>query len=855
MSIWKRILLFLTTFLLVLGLICIPFRGSLPSWIATLRNSWDDVPYQLVGAGASGTSCAAAVEEDGVLSLCFFDPLSKKSATKWEITLPEKAAQGDLCMLYPDNEECAFLGVYEEDSHYLSLYRLRKGETVELLLREECAGSSVEARQNNRALSSVSRQQEILYFTLLTGEDTICVYSYNQEDGFNFMRESARNGTLSAVALSDRTYRGEEGELLLTYVGNGIYYLNGQVMKVFYADLSTETHDVGMVKLEEYIGDCQLTSISLTQSGSALLLLDGQRLILVEENGSQDLTDLLFTSRTGCIIRVAALAAAALIVSILLYWFLVGRSRGRLPLAAFWGVVSLALFLLAGVVILCVFFTPVKEQIELMEKLELTDDIVDLALTEHSIGDASLPDILSRSLADTNGMQTNGLRVEQVHQEGDKWFVPLGIRAEAAPSVRMACLSKAEENDGVAAEKSGGRFWYCMKQGEQALFISYDWAETDVPSKLDHTILIGMAALAAAVLVVLMLIGRDVRRTSRGLERYAGDQEWVKVRVSGGDELEGMASTLNSLAADRREEERRREQIITSYRRFVPEEILKLLGKRSVLDVDQHTIASRQMAVMRITFRFPDPVYTNAANTMLMFDSVNQVIEHTASIVRQKGGVVFNIAYNGYDVVMELDLRQVISTAVAVRQEVLTFNEQRALDALPTVVLRITIDEGGVILGIVGDQAQLEPSTVSDCFATLVELAKVCDMTESNILCTESITAGMEGYGSRYVGKCSIGGKMVRTYEVFDGDLYEVRKGKEAGLRQFSEGVLSLYSGDISRAKRVFLDLVRDTPLDGCARYYLYLADKLTEDEVLNGLALNVGLGLDWTESERRDGE
>ena len=367
--------------------------------------------------------------------------------------------------------------------------------------------------------------------------------------------------------------------------------------------------------------------------------------------------------------------------------------------------------------------------------------------------------------------------------------------------------------------------------------------------RIEQSIVWGFVSLAAAILAILFLIGRDVRSTSRGLERFTGDQEWKKVRVSGGDELEGMASTLNSMAAERRDEERRRERLISSYRRFVPEEVLNLLGKHSVLDVDQDTIAFRQMAVMQISFYFPDPVYTNAVNTRLMFDSVNQVIERTASIVRQKGGVVFNFAYSGYDVVMERDPRQVISTAVAVRQEVLALNQQRAQDALPTVKLRIAADTGGVIFGIVGDQSHLEPSTISDSFATLSELIEICEKAEANILCTESIVSGVEGYGSRYIGRCFAGHRPIRVYEVFDGDPYEVRKGKEVGLRRFSEGVLSLYSGEIIQAKRTFLDLVRDTPQDGCARYYLYLADKLTEDEVLGGVSLNGRMEMDDDET------
>lgn len=847
MRIWKRILLFLAVFLLVLGTTCLPFREMLPSWLATLRGGWADRPYQIAEVGSDRMICAARVEKDGDLRLRFFDPTERKSLKKWDIPLPEEAAEGELCLLYPVGDECAFLGVYEENASYLSLYRLQKGGQAERLLREDCVGDTLGAKRLSRVFSSVARQQDKLYFTLLA-EDVLRTYVYTQENGFVAEGELERGTSASAVSLSDGTFWGEDGELELTYSGNGLYYLDGKELVVRFADLTTETHTKEL-KLEETISDHQLTSVSLTQEGNALLLLDGHLLLLVSENGVQDLTEKLFLSRGDCIVRVGALLAEALIVSLFVCWILVGQSRGRLPLAVYWGIVSLALFLAAGLIMLGLY-APVKEYTELMQKFELTDDIVDLALAEHQMTDERLPKMIYNALEETNSISIRGLKVVPVHQENEKWYLTSGLRSEADSGSYLACMESAANGDGIAAMRLADRFWYVMTRGENGIYVSYQWGEFNEPALLKGVVVVGLCALAAATVMVLFLVGHDVKRISRGLEHYAADQEWERVRVSGGDELEGMASTLNSLAADRRDEERKRQRIIKSYRRFVPEEILALLGKSSVLDVDQNTIASRRMAVMRVTFRFADPVYTNSGNIRLMFESVNEVIERTAPIVRQKGGVVFNFAYNGYDVVMEQDSRQVISTAVAVRQEVLALNEQRAQNALPTVILRIAIDEGGVILGIVGDQAQLEPSAVSDSWSTLFELLDVCNRTESNILCTEAFFAGVEGYSSRYVGRCAIGHRSSRVYEVFDGDPYEVRKAKEAGLRQFSEGVLSLYSGDVAHAKRVFLDLVRDTPQDGCARYYLYLSDKLTMDEVLGGLTLNGGRGHDWSADE-----
>ena len=157
----------------------------------------------------------------------------------------------------------------------------------------------------------------------------------------------------------------------------------------------------------------------------------------------------------------------------------------------------------------------------------------------------------------------------------------------------------------------------------------------------------------------------------------------------------------------------------------------------------------------------------------------------------------------------------------------LSLNEQRAIDGLPTVTLRIALDVGEVMIGIVGDENQMEPATISSSFTTARHLIGLAGRLEAGILCTENVIAGAAGYGSRYMGKTRQGDDMLRVYEIFDGDPYGIRRGKETSGRQFSQGVFALYSHDFAAAKRIFLELVHDHPGDGGARYYLYLADRL----------------------------
>ena len=372
-------------------------------------------------------------------------------------------------------------------------------------------------------------------------------------------------------------------------------------------------------------------------------------------------------------------------------------------------------------------------------------------------------------------------------------------------------------------------YTYAFALGGRVVMITLDAENSAAVSEIEPKVLLAVGAIVLTAVLILAAVGRGVRYLGRGLERYARQEPWKRLNLRTADELEGIASSLNSMAADREKEERQRNRMVESYRRFVPEKVLELLGRQSILDVDKDTISTREMAVMMVSFSFPEAVYSLAGNSRLLFDSVNDVIERTAPIAARQGGTVFNFAYDGYDVVMEKNPARLVSTAVALQQEALAFNQRRAQEGLPTVTFRIALDVGSVMLGIVGDDGQLEPTAISSSFSTVRTLIGLCDKLDAGILCTEAISAGLEGYGSRYLGKCRVDGASVRVYEVFDGDPYEARKAKEASLRRFYQGVQDFYSGDAASAKRAFLELVHNAPEDGGARYYLYLADRFSD--------------------------
>ena len=346
-------------------------------------------------------------------------------------------------------------------------------------------------------------------------------------------------------------------------------------------------------------------------------------------------------------------------------------------------------------------------------------------------------------------------------------------------------------------------------------------ASQQLPAK---SLFYSLLLLAAVAILILVRINRDVRLLAEKVEKVSAGGDTIKLRT--GDELQSMASTLSGLSESIRKQMREREDVERAYRRFVPERVLNLLGKRTIEEVDKHTFTSGRMFVMKVRFAFPDYMYSSSADNRVLFNSINEVIERTASVAEQHEGTVFNFAHDGYEVVMKRDSAELVSAAVSMAQEVISLNAVRVERDLPEVTFRIALDVGNVMIGIVGDSEQMEPTTISSSFSTVRTLIQLAGQLEAGILCTEAIAGGAKGYGSRYLGKAS-GETPQRVYEIFDADDYGVRKGKAATVKRFSQGLFALYSGDRAEAKHIFLELAHDYPNDGAVRYYLYLVDRM----------------------------
>ncbi len=818
------------------------------SW-DTLRGAPGGDAWEIVGTG-SGKVAAAAGWRGGELTVRWFSTDGARLSER-RVPLPDEMTGGTIVRLLPVRDGLAYVGLYGPNAQRLYLCRIDADREPERLLALDCGGDSSMERAGRTALSELTNEDGVISFAVQTGgplERYICRESGGLEavgtdsatgDGALSILSTpdgalllGGTGTLSLNGNRAGAALGGQTVTHLTQGRGGWYYIDAARLEVCFVDAAlSASYRVLRLNTELDGTERSLTSAALTRDETALLLLDGTVLTLTDAAGTRELTGILRPTALRAGLSLAKYALFAVAAAAVLWLLLCGLRRGYAPLVVFRGGIFVAAALLCFTVLRFAWIIPMQREAALRDNEVLVSGVLRAAHAEDRLGDGKLAYDVCGMLEGTGAERGRNVRVLAAELTEDGWTTADGSLAAASDAFDPA-LTEAAQEASPACEIRGGAFRYTLAADGRSLSIRVEDPYVPDDAYVYKPLLTGFAALALLALVILFTVGLDVRRISGKMERISrgGVPEQLNLRT--GDELESMASIMNSLGVSMKKQEEERERVEHSYRRFVPEKVLALLGKKTIQEVDKSAFAARRMAVMTVWFSFPDALYTDMRNSRLLFDSVNEVIERTASIVARKGGTVFHFAYNGFDVVMD-EGGEAVSTAVAMQQEVLSFNETRMQNGLPRVTLRIALDKGNVMLGIVGDTSQMEPTTISSSLSTVQELIELCNRLKAGILCTEAIISERQEYGNRYMGKCTVGSQSVRVYEVFDGDEFSVRRGKSSSLRDFSKGVYDLYGGDAAGAKHMFLKLAHNYPLDGGARYYLYLADRLEHDPSL----------------------
>ncbi|MBX7056768.1 MAG: MASE1 domain-containing protein [Leptospirales bacterium] len=241
-----------------------------------------------------------------------------------------------------------------------------------------------------------------------------------------------------------------------------------------------------------------------------------------------------------------------------------------------------------------------------------------------------------------------------------------------------------------------------------------------------------------------------------------------------------------------------------SFYRFVPADFVRVLGRRSALDIQLGDTREADVAVLFSDVRSFTSI-SEKLSPRENIELINAYLARMAPIVESHGGFIDKFIG---DAIMALFVEggggqspadRAVASAVAMRRALLQFNALRSRSGELPIEVGIGISNGPVILGTVGGLERLDTTAIGDTVNLASRLESLTGRFGLPLLVSASTVQNLSAPGAwqmRPLGVVTVKGKTrpVEIYEVFDADDPEQAQRKVQSGDNFSQA-FPLYVG------------------------------------------------------------
>lgn len=196
-------------------------------------------------------------------------------------------------------------------------------------------------------------------------------------------------------------------------------------------------------------------------------------------------------------------------------------------------------------------------------------------------------------------------------------------------------------------------------------------------------------------------------------------------------------------------------------RRFVPEELTRILGKRSIVDVALGDHVEGNMGVVFSDLR----AFTTLSERLSpdeTFRFLNEYLREIGPVTRAHGGYIDKYVGDAILAIFPDGPDDALSAALAMQRQVDIFNEVQSRAGKPPVTIGVGVHAGPLVLGIIGETERLEGTVIADCVNLASRLEGLCEDFGVRIITTEECLAATKDparYPTRFLGAVPVRGK------------------------------------------------------------------------------------------------
>lgn len=287
-----------------------------------------------------------------------------------------------------------------------------------------------------------------------------------------------------------------------------------------------------------------------------------------------------------------------------------------------------------------------------------------------------------------------------------------------------------------------------------------------------------------------------------------------------------------------------------SLSRYSPHEMLGILGKSSVIDVELGNHAEKFMSVLFADIR-DFTTLSEVMSPQQTFDMINSYLVTMSPVISAHHGIIDK--YIG-DAIMALfpdSADAAVQASLSLLGRLDDYNTGRKRAGYRPIRIGIGVNTGLLMLGMIGSQNRMEGTVISDAVNIAARLESLTKEYGIPLLISEHTLYGLADPGRldiRYLGRAKVRGKSraESIYEVYNHDAPAVRECKLETSDEFDEAIAYFQLKQIARAQTIFERIVQKNPEDAPAKVYqsrcqLYLKHQVHEDtgELLQNMIWN----------------
>lgn len=266
-------------------------------------------------------------------------------------------------------------------------------------------------------------------------------------------------------------------------------------------------------------------------------------------------------------------------------------------------------------------------------------------------------------------------------------------------------------------------------------------------------------------------------------------------------------------------------QINKANTRFVPNEFLSFLGKKSIIDVQLGDHVIKDMTIFFADIRS----FTTISEKMTPeenFVFINSLLKRVSPIIRNNQGFIDKFMGDSIMALFPGHPKDALLAASQILKELERYNATRIQSNLIPVNLGIGINVGTLMLGTIGEEERMEGTVISDAVNLASRLEGLTKVYGANVIVSESVLGAVKNTAQidfRFLGNVPIKGKAeaVSIYDVFSFDSTEGKTRKLQTKVEFEEAVELYQSKLLAKSKILFENVLKVFPDDKASLYYL----------------------------------